>query len=85
MTRTNIRTSIKPLLILTALATNPHGYASVASGSPERVVRMWDPRNGKRTAKLVGYTDILLSDDARYVTAPLGVLGRWWPAVNRFY
>ena len=46
---------------------------------------MWDPRNGKRTVKLVGYTDILLSDDARYVTAPLGVLGRWWPAVNRFY
>lgn len=57
-----------------ALAADPHGHA-IASGSPERVVRMWDPRSGKRTAKLVGHTDniraILMSDDARYVSTPL--------------
>ena len=45
---------------------------------------MWDPRNGKKTAKLVGYTDILMRDDARYVTAPLGVLGGLiWAAVGQ--
>jgi len=31
-----------------ALAADPFGHA-IASGSPERVVRMWDPRSGKRT------------------------------------
>ena len=81
MTRTNIDA---PLLTLNpplpsvpkssiyALAADPHGHA-IASGSPERVVRMWDPRSGKRTAKLVGHTDniraILISDDAKYVSA----------------
>jgi WD40 repeat protein len=53
-----------------ALAADPFGHC-IASGSPERVVRLWDPRSGKRTAKLVGHTDnircILVSDDARYV------------------
>lgn len=54
-----------------ALATDPYGTV-IASGSPERVVRMWDPRSGKRTGKLVGHTDniraILISEDARYVS-----------------
>lgn len=53
-----------------ALAVDPYGSV-VASGSPERVVRTWDPRSGKRTSKLVGHTDniraILISEDARYV------------------
>ncbi|KAF7356603.1 WD-REPEATS-REGION domain-containing protein [Mycena venus] len=53
-----------------ALAADPFGHA-VASGGPERVVRMWDPRTGKRSGKLVGHTDniraILLSEDAKYV------------------
>lgn len=53
-----------------ALATDPFGRC-IASGSPERVVRMWDPRSGKRTAKLVGHTDniraIVISDDSKYV------------------
>ncbi|KAF8136388.1 hypothetical protein EV363DRAFT_1428786 [Boletus edulis] len=53
-----------------ALAADPLGHA-IASGSPERVVRMWDPRSGKRTGKLVGHTDniraILISDDGRYL------------------
>ncbi|KAJ7116031.1 hypothetical protein C8R44DRAFT_880410 [Mycena epipterygia] len=53
-----------------ALAADPFGHA-VASGGPERVVRMWDPRSGKRTGKLVGHTDniraVLLSEDAKYL------------------
>ncbi|KAH0830595.1 hypothetical protein J3R83DRAFT_2050 [Lanmaoa asiatica] len=59
-----------PKASIYALATDPYGHA-IASGSPERVIRMWDPRSGKRTGKLVGHTDniraILFSDDARYV------------------
>lgn len=54
-----------------ALTTDPFG-SIVAAGSPERVVRMWDPRSGKRVGKLVGHTDniraILISEDARYVS-----------------
>ncbi|KAJ7091399.1 hypothetical protein B0H15DRAFT_835950 [Mycena belliarum] len=53
-----------------ALAADPFGHA-IASGGPERVVRLWDPRSGKRTGKLVGHTDniraILLSEDAKYL------------------
>ncbi|KAG6833152.1 hypothetical protein H0H87_010539 [Tephrocybe sp. NHM501043] len=53
-----------------ALAADPFG-TTIASGSPERVVRLWDPRTGKRTGKLVGHTDniraILMSDDAKYL------------------
>ena len=44
----------------------------VASGGPERVIRTWDTRSGKRIGKLVGHTDnirvILVSDDSRYVS-----------------
>ncbi|EIN04141.1 WD40 repeat-like protein [Punctularia strigosozonata HHB-11173 SS5] len=53
-----------------AIAADPYGH-TIASGSPERVVRIWDPRSGKRVAKLVGHTDnirsILISEDARYL------------------
>ncbi|THH05585.1 hypothetical protein EW145_g4683 [Phellinidium pouzarii] len=53
-----------------AVASDPFGHV-VASGGPERVVRTWDPRTGKRTGKLVGHTDniraILMSDDSRYL------------------
>ncbi|KAL4067662.1 hypothetical protein J3A83DRAFT_4543660 [Scleroderma citrinum] len=53
-----------------ALAVDLYGHV-IASGSPERVVRMWDPRAGKRVGKLVGHTDniraILISEDARYL------------------
>ncbi|PIL26820.1 transporter [Ganoderma sinense ZZ0214-1] len=53
-----------------ALTTDPYGSV-IASGSPERVIRMWDPRSGKRIAKLVGHTDniraILISEDAKYL------------------
>ncbi|GLB43006.1 putative protein with domain of unknown function (DUF3337) [Lyophyllum shimeji] len=53
-----------------ALAADPYG-TTLVSGSPERVVRLWDPRTGRRTGKLVGHTDniraILISEDARYL------------------
>lgn len=63
-----------------ALATDPYG-SIVASGSPERVIRLWDPRSGKRIGKLVGHTDniraILLSEDARYVSQIGSLKYRW--------
>ena len=53
-----------------ALAVDPQGHM-IVSGGPERVVRMWDPRVGKRIGKLVGHTDniraILVSEDSRCV------------------
>ncbi|KAF8327930.1 uncharacterized protein EI90DRAFT_2998333, partial [Cantharellus anzutake] len=53
-----------------ALAVDSSGNM-IASGSPERVVRLWDPRSGKRVGKLVGHTDnirsILISDDGKYI------------------
>lgn len=54
-----------------ALASDPFGHL-VASGSPERLVRTWDPRSGKGVGKFVGHTDniraILVSEDSRYVS-----------------
>lgn len=59
-----------PKASIYALAFDPYGHV-IASGSPERVVRMWDPRSGKRVGKLVGHTDniraMLISEDAKYV------------------
>ncbi|KAF8901320.1 hypothetical protein CPB84DRAFT_1747077 [Gymnopilus junonius] len=53
-----------------ALAADPFGR-TIASGGPERVVRLWDLRSGRRVAKLVGHTDniraILVSEDSRYL------------------
>ena len=53
-----------------AMAVDPFGH-TIVSGGPERVVRIWDPRSGKRTTKLVGHTDniraIIISEDSRYV------------------
>ncbi|KAJ3213200.1 hypothetical protein HDU67_003178 [Dinochytrium kinnereticum] len=52
-----------------ALATNPSGSV-VVSGSPEKVVKVWDPRSGKREIRLTGHTDnirsLLVSDDGRW-------------------
>jgi len=44
----------------------------LAAGTPERVVRLWDPRAGDRNVtKLVGHTEcvrsIIISDDGRYM------------------
>lgn len=56
-----------------AIAVDPAGTV-IASGTPERVIRTWDPRSGKRTAKLVGHTDniraILMSADGKYASFP---------------
>lgn len=53
------------------MAVNPAGTL-LASGSPEKVVRLWDPRTGKRISKLTGHTDniraLLISDDGQYVS-----------------
>lgn len=54
-----------------SLAVNPSGTV-LAAGSPERVVRTWDPRSGKKlTSKLAGHTDnircLLVSEDGRKV------------------
>ncbi|CAO3678603.1 unnamed protein product [Rhizopus microsporus] len=53
-----------------ALAANAPGTI-IASGSPEKVIRLWDPRSGKRIGKLTGHTDniraLLVSQDGNYV------------------
>ncbi|ORZ23544.1 WD40-repeat-containing domain protein [Absidia repens] len=53
-----------------AMAVNPSGTLLV-TGSPEKVVRIWDPRSGKRVSKLTGHTDniraLLISDDGQHV------------------
>ncbi|BEJ10673.1 hypothetical protein CspHIS471_0100950 [Cutaneotrichosporon sp. HIS471] len=54
-----------------ALGVDPAGH-SLAAGTPERVVRLWDPRAGERSVtKLVGHSEcvraILFSDDGRYM------------------
>jgi len=66
-----------PKASIYAIATDPFGSV-IVTGSPERVVRLWDPRSGKRVGKLVGHTDniraILLSEDSRYVrSATIGL------------
>ncbi|KAH7917849.1 WD40 repeat-like protein [Leucogyrophana mollusca] len=70
LTTLNPPDATAPKSSIYAIAADPFGHA-IASGSPERVVRMWDPRSGKRTGKLVGHTDniraILISEDARYL------------------
>jgi len=59
-----------PKASIYALAVDPQGHM-IVSGGPERVIRMWDPRAGKRIGKLVGHTDniraILVSEDSRCV------------------
>jgi WD repeat-containing protein 48 len=61
---------------LTAVHLADASGTLVAAGSPERIVRLWDPRtagsqNGQSIAGLIGHTDniraILLSADGRHV------------------
>lgn len=54
-----------------ALATT---HSIIASGGPESVVRLWDPRSGKRITKFVGHTDnvrdvLISADGATVMTA----------------
>jgi WD repeat-containing protein 48 len=49
-----------------------HTGGILAAGTPERVIRLWDPRSGERSVgKLIGHSDcvrsILVSEDSRYV------------------
>ncbi|KAI9279517.1 WD40-repeat-containing domain protein [Umbelopsis sp. AD052] len=59
-----------PKASIYALATNLHGNI-IATGSPEKVVRLWDSRSGKRITKFTGHTDniraLLISDDGQLV------------------
>ncbi|KAI9842611.1 MAG: hypothetical protein M1837_007049 [Sclerophora amabilis] len=47
-------------------ALSVHGGV-IASGGPENIVRLWDPRSGRRITKFVGHTgnirDILINED----------------------
>ncbi|KAK8858907.1 hypothetical protein IAR55_003138 [Kwoniella newhampshirensis] len=54
-----------------ALGVDPAGHV-LAAGTPERIVRLWDPRAGdKSVGKLIGHSDcvrsILFSEDGRYM------------------
>ncbi|KAJ3102206.1 hypothetical protein HDU97_000703 [Phlyctochytrium planicorne] len=59
-----------PSASIYALATNSNGGV-IVSGSPEKVVKVWDPRSGKREIRLTGHTDnirsLLVSEDGRWV------------------
>ncbi|KAM3589904.1 hypothetical protein VKS41_000759 [Umbelopsis sp. WA50703] len=61
---------VSPKSSIYALATNGHG-SIIATGSPEKVVRLWDPKSGKRITKLTGHTDniraLLISEDGQFV------------------
>ncbi|KAJ3261659.1 hypothetical protein HDU77_000773 [Chytriomyces hyalinus] len=55
-----------------ALACNPAG-TTLVSGSPDKIVRVWDPRtsNGQQTLGLLGHRDniraLLISEDGKWV------------------
>ncbi|CAG8824231.1 15105_t:CDS:2, partial [Gigaspora rosea] len=53
-----------------ALACNTLGTV-LASGSPEKIIRLWDPRTTKQITSFTGHTDnirsILISDDGELV------------------
>lgn len=54
-----------------ALGIDPAGKV-LAAGTPERVVRLWDPRSGdKSIGKLIGHSDcvrsVIVSEDGKYV------------------
>ena len=64
------------------------GGGILASGGPEKVVRIWDPNSGKRITKFVGHADnvrsILLSDDGRtMLTASSDTTIKLWSLATR--
>jgi WD repeat-containing protein 48 len=64
------------------------GGGVLASGGPEKVVRIWDPHSGKRITKFVGHIDnvrsILLSDDGRtMLTASSDTTIKLWSLATR--
>ncbi|GAA6023731.1 hypothetical protein JCM10207_000238 [Rhodosporidiobolus poonsookiae] len=48
-----------------------HSGSLIAAGTPERVVRVWDPRSRKQVSRLGGHTDniraVILSDDGKWL------------------
>ncbi|KAJ1558582.1 hypothetical protein HK096_009781, partial [Nowakowskiella sp. JEL0078] len=58
-----------PVASIYAIACNPSGSV-ILSGSPEKIIRGWDRRNGKQTYRLGGHTDniraLLVSDDGKW-------------------
>ncbi|KAJ3210473.1 hypothetical protein HDU82_008053 [Entophlyctis luteolus] len=59
-----------PKASIYALACNPGGTA-IVSGSPDKIIRVWDPRSGKQAIGLNGHRDniraLLISDDGKWV------------------
>ncbi|KAJ3074715.1 hypothetical protein HDU98_010509, partial [Podochytrium sp. JEL0797] len=59
-----------PKASIYALACNPAGTV-IVSGSPDKIVRVWDPRSGKEAIGLTGHRDnirgLLVSDDGKWV------------------
>ncbi|KAJ3096005.1 hypothetical protein HK100_005669, partial [Physocladia obscura] len=59
-----------PKASIYSLACNPAG-TTIASGSPDKVVRVWDPRSGKQAIGLTGHRDniraLLVSDDGKWI------------------
>ncbi|GAA6061678.1 hypothetical protein JCM10212_005970 [Sporobolomyces blumeae] len=53
-----------------SLGTTPSG-SLIAAGTPERVVRIWDPRSRRQVSRLGGHTDniraVLISDEGKWV------------------
>jgi WD40 repeat protein len=55
-----------------SLSSTPSG-SLLAAGTPERVVRVWDPRSRRQVARLGGHTDnvrgVLLGEEGKWVSA----------------
>ena len=66
------------LFVAQADATIDPAGKVLAAGTPERVVRLWDPRVGDQSiGKLIGHSDcvrsVIVSEDGRYVSSVTNV------------
>jgi len=55
----NLPDTMAPKSSIYALAVDPFGQI-IASGSPERVIRLWDPRTGKKIGDLPNCTTLCI-------------------------
>ncbi|OZJ05112.1 hypothetical protein BZG36_01381 [Bifiguratus adelaidae] len=66
--QTDVR--VTPKASVYSLACNAAGTV-LAAGSPEKLIRIWDPRSGQQIGKLTGHTDnvraLLMSDDGSFI------------------